>query len=227
VINHLRKALLSQMERTAAAPTEDAVHDLRVAVRRLSEAISNRKSRKQLRQIRDRAAAVRDRDITIQLLRRPKNDPIVNYLQGQRDFAAAELTKSLTRKLRHPLELPPEQGTPPPLLTRVDAFLDADPAQLHALRIAAKRLRYAIEIRYPDGAEPWLKRLRLIQRHLGDWQDLQAAADLIAPHPRARAIVGELNTRAAVLAARFQHHWQRHFGPRVRQRLRAWAKEQT
>lgn len=215
------------MERTAADPTEDAVHDLRVAVRRLSEALRNRKSRKQLRRIRDRAAAVRDRDVALRLLRRPTSHPVVNYLQGQRDLAAAQLTEFLTRELRHPLELPPEQGTPRPLLSRVDAFLDADPAQLHALRIAAKRLRYAIEIRDPDGAEPWLKRLRLIQRHLGDWQDLQAATGLIARHPRAGAIVRALQARGAKLEARFHQQWQRHFGPRTRERLRAWAKAQT
>jgi CHAD domain-containing protein len=223
VINHLRKALLSQMERTAADPTEDAVHDLRVAVRRLSEALRNRKSRKQLRRIRDRAAAVRDRDVAIRVLRRPATHPVVNYLQGQRDLAAAQLTEFLTRELRHPLELPPEQGTPRPLLTRVDAFLDADPAQLHALRIAAKRHRYAREIRDPDGAAPWLKRLRFIQRQLGDWHDLQAASDFIAEHPRARAIVRELHARAAVLEARFHVQWQKTFGPRTREQLRAWA----
>lgn len=215
------------MERTAADPTEDAVHDLRVAVRRLSEALGNRKSRKQLRRIRDRAAAVRDRDVALRLLRRPASDPVVNYLQGQRDLAAAQLTEFLTTKLRHPLELPTEQGTPRPLLSRVDAFLDADPTQLHALRIAAKRLRYAIEIRDPDGAGPWLKRLRLIQSQLGDWQDLQAATDLIAKHPRAGAIVRELHARAAVLEARFQHQWRRNFGPRTRQRLRVWAASVT
>ena len=227
MINQLRKALLAQMERTAAEPTEDAVHDLRVAVRRLSEALRDRKSRKQLRRIRDRAAAVRDRDVTLRLLRRPASDPVVNYLQGQRDFAAAQLTEFLTRELRNPLELPQEQGTLRPLLSRVEAFLDADPAQLHALRIAAKRLRYAIEIRDPEGAAPWLKRLRLIQRQLGDWHDLQAAGELIATNPRARAIVGELHARAAVLEARFQEEWKRNFGPRVRERLRSWAKAGT
>ena len=223
-MNHLRKALLSQMERTAAEPSEAAVHDLRVAVRRFSEALRNRKFRKQLRQIRDHAAAVRDRDVTLRLLRRPKNDPIVNYLQGQRDLAAAQLTADLKRQLRHPPEIPPEQGTPPSLLSRVEAFLNADPAQPHALRIAAKHLRYAIEIRDPDGAEPWLKRLRQLQCQLGDLHDLQVAASLIAAHPRAASALGQLHARAAVLEARFQLQWRRNFGPRIRMRLIVWAR---
>jgi len=88
-------------------------------------------------------------------------------------------------------------------------------------------LAYAIEIRDPRGAAPGRKRLRLIPRQLGDWHDLQAAGELIATNPRARAIVGELHARAAVLEARFQEQWKRNFGPRVRERLRSWAKAGT
>ena len=231
MINHLRKALLSQMERTAEDATEDAVHDLRVAVRRLSEALrlfgADSHSRKQLRRIRDRAAAVRDRDVCMRLLRRPATDPVVNYVRGQRDLAAAQLIAFLHRQLRHPMEKVQEQGTPQSLLPRVEVFLDADPAQPHALRIAAKRLRYAIEVLNPDGAEPWLKRLRQLQAQLGDLHDLQVAASLIAAHPRAAAALSELHWRAAILEARFQQQWRRNFGPRVRQRLLAWAKAET
>lgn len=229
MINRLRKALLTQMERTAGEPTEEAVHDLRVAVRRLAEAVrlwgGGARAARQLRRIRDRAAAVRDRDVTIRLLRRPARDPIVIYLRGQRDFAAGELARYLRRRLRDPIETAPEQGTPRSLVSRAEAFLGASPSEPHALRIAAKRLRYAIEVLEPAGAEFWLNRLRRLQGQLGELHDLQVAAELIAALPGARPVAGELRARAAVLEARCQRQWQRNFGPRVRQRLLAWAKE--
>ena len=231
MINRLRKALLTQMERVAGETTEDAVHDLRVAVRRLGEALrlwgGGAQAARELRRIRDRAAAVRDRDVTIRLLRRPARDPIVIYLRGQRDFAAAELARFLRRQLRHPLEKAPEQGTPRSFVSRAEAFLNASPAEPHALRIAAKRLRYAIEVLEPAGAEFWLNRLRRLQGQLGALHDLQVAAELIAALPGARPVVGELRARAAVLESGCLRQWQRNFGPRVRRRLLAWAKESS
>jgi CHAD domain-containing protein len=77
----------------------------------------------------------------------------------------------------------------------------------------------------PAGAEFWLNRLRRLQGQLGELHDLQVAAELIAALPGARPVAGELRARAAVLEALCQRQWQRNFGPRVRQRLLAWAKE--
>lgn len=59
-------------------------------------------------------------------------------------------------------------------LTACAAERGQDPARLHALRIAAKRLRYlmevAVQLRAPGSAEAvhWLRGL---QRRLGDWHD--------------------------------------------------------
>ena len=87
------------MRRTAETPSIDAVHDLRVSVRRATEGLriftpEARRLRKEIKAIRERAAAVRDRDVTRQLLRRhrlPAMDPAFVYLQGQRDLAASQL----------------------------------------------------------------------------------------------------------------------------------------
>lgn len=54
---------------------------------------------------------------------------------------------------------------------------------LHAVRIAAKRLRYAIEVVGDAGApgsEAILSWLRRLQRHLGDWHDLEVMEEMMA-----------------------------------------------
>jgi CHAD domain-containing protein len=100
--------LAEEMKRTADKPTIDAVHDLRVAVRRATEAIrilapDAGRLRKEIKCIREHAAAVRDRDVTRQLLRRhrlPPGDPACVYLQGQRDLAAKQLQSFLKKQLK-------------------------------------------------------------------------------------------------------------------------------
>lgn len=102
--------LVAQMQRTAADIEAEAVHDLRVSVRRATEALriyreqvpKARKLGKEIKAVRDLAAAVRDRDVTFQLLRRhrlPVSDPACIYLQGQRDLAAQQLQEFLKRHL--------------------------------------------------------------------------------------------------------------------------------
>lgn len=110
-LTHLVEDLVSVMRRAAEMPGIDAVHDLRVSVRRASEGLriyrdqlpKARRLSKEIKAIRDLAAAVRDRDVTRQLLRRhrlPANDPASIYLQGQRDLAASQLQQFLLTHLR-------------------------------------------------------------------------------------------------------------------------------
>ncbi len=110
-LTHLVEDLVSVMRRVAEMPGIDAVHDLRVSVRRASEGLriyrdqlpKARRLSKEIKAIRDLAAAVRDRDVTRQLLRRqrlPVTDPACIYLQGQRDLAASQLQRFLVTQLR-------------------------------------------------------------------------------------------------------------------------------
>ena len=95
------------MQKVAESPGVDAVHDLRVSIRRAAEGLriftpEARKLRKEIKAIRDHAATVRDRDVTRQLLRRhhlPATDPACVYLQGQRDLAASQLRQFLALQL--------------------------------------------------------------------------------------------------------------------------------
>lgn len=111
LLTHLFEDLAAKMRRTAAAAGIDAVHDLRVSVRRATAGLriyqsqlpEARRLSKEIKAIRDWAAAVRDRDVTCQLLRRhrlPTSDPAYCYLQGQRDLAASHLQKFLAAQLR-------------------------------------------------------------------------------------------------------------------------------
>ena len=110
-LTHLVEDLVSVMRRAVEMPGIDAVHDLRVSVRRASEGLriyrdqlpKARRLSKEIKAIRDLAAAVRDRDVTRQLLRRhrlPATDPACIYLQGQRDLAASQLQQFLVAQLR-------------------------------------------------------------------------------------------------------------------------------
>jgi CHAD domain-containing protein len=230
---------LDQLERTSEHVTEDAVHDLRVCLRRLSEATRNaphtRKLRKCLRRIRRHAAAVRDRDITLRLLRHfhlPSGDPALYYLQGQRDLAAQQLRRFLQRQRLPPIPL--EKGTPHDVVPLIEAFFlagySADDAHgLHALRIAAKRLRYALEWQAAPGAEKWLAGLRLIQRQLGDMHDALVAAELLESLPRfspaARKLPSQFRTKAAAHQQAFANTWKRRFGKRTEQAWLTWARK--
>ena len=111
VVARLLDELVAEMHRTAKSPDVDAVHDLRVSVRRASEALRIFEDEiphvgrlgKEIRAIRKMAAPVRDRDVTRGLLRHlrlPPGDTACIYLQGQRDLAASQLQEFLSAQIR-------------------------------------------------------------------------------------------------------------------------------
>ncbi len=99
---------------------------------------------------------------------------------------------------------------------------------LHTFRVAAKRLRYTIEIVHPHSGEKWLKLLRLIQRQLGDMNDTFVAERYLRALPSrsvaARPLAGLLHQEAAAHIAKFQKTWQRRFGERTERAWRTWAR---
>ena len=57
------------------------------------------------------------------------------------------------------------------------------PATIHAVRLAAKRLRYLLEVVHEfrvRGCADQLAWLRRLQRHLGDWHDLETQSQILA-----------------------------------------------
>ena len=105
--------LSGNIMRCAVNADVDAVHNLRVAVRRTTQVLRifenqfshvvARKLRRRIRKVRRYAAPVRDRDVTHKLLLKlklPPNDPACAFLLGERAMAACQLQKYLEKLIR-------------------------------------------------------------------------------------------------------------------------------
>lgn len=101
-----------------------------------------------------------------------------------------------------------------------------EPAELHALRLASKRLRYTLELFrpcYAEGLEQRIKALKKVQDLLGDCNDA------VASRPRIDAALGTdreqkarmrewLTALAERKAAAFRKHWIEEFDAPGRER---------
>jgi CHAD domain-containing protein len=84
------------------------------------------------------------------------------------------------------------------LMLAATSHQTTDPAELHELRIAAKRVRYLLEIitemGYGDATSP-LRFLRTLQDRIGDWHDLHALEEeivqIVSRRPFMKAHLGE------------------------------------
>jgi CHAD domain-containing protein len=106
----LLRHLVSQVNRTARTGDAGAIHDLRVAIRRLSQCLrafaqfypgqASKKVRHRLSDLMDACGGVRDRDIAIDLLQKagvPADSPLVQRLDAERRAADQELRQELQR----------------------------------------------------------------------------------------------------------------------------------
>jgi CHAD domain-containing protein len=106
----LLRRLAFQINRTATSGTPDSIHDLRVAVRRLSRCLrvfsqfypdgSWKKLRRDLAELLEAGGEVRDRDIAIELLAQAGISPraaVVTRLGAERHKAANKLLLELRR----------------------------------------------------------------------------------------------------------------------------------
>jgi CHAD domain-containing protein len=109
-VDTLLRRLAAEVKRNAESADADAVHDLRVAVRRLSRALrsfaqffpskSGKRIRKELGGLMDAAAAVRDNDVALELLEKAgvaKRARVALTLQTRRRAAETELREELQR----------------------------------------------------------------------------------------------------------------------------------
>lgn len=108
------------------------------------------------------------------------------------------------------------------------AAATADPTQLHAFRLAAKRLRYTLEFLAPKQSKPRLHRLRLVQRELGAMNDSLVAArflrQLPSRSPQARPIPRVLERDAQAHIEAFRHLWRRRFPESEEAAWLTWAR---
>ena len=106
----LLRRLAIQVTRTARTGNADAIHDLRVSIRRLKRCLrvfaqfyparSWKPVLRRLAELMDACANVRDRDIAIGLLQQagvPAASPLLRQLEGERRAAVQELRLELDR----------------------------------------------------------------------------------------------------------------------------------
>lgn len=123
-ISALLDRLTEEVMRTARDRSPDAVHDLRVTIRRFGQSLRvfssfvpkrrAKQVRKQLRHIMDLAGQVRNRDITMDLLAAAGLERVREQMQADRDLAVRVLVSELERwmaenecvRWRAALELP-------------------------------------------------------------------------------------------------------------------------
>ena len=220
----------------------EAIHDIRVASRRLQQVLDLlyppprpqkvRKLRRTIRRARRVLSAVRNCDVLLDRVervlsrkrtsRREAWEVFRDYLQERREQSFRKASRRLSRlnlsafyvRLREHLKtsVPAQSDSAPragqqatPIRDRDDllrARLDAalretwsslesrvaqaketpEAATLHAVRIAAKRVRYLIEVIHEldvSGSAEALAYLRDLQQHLGDWHDLEVLEQMM------------------------------------------------
>ena len=102
--------LAFQVRHAAKHPNEEAIHDLRVSIRRLSQCLrefqqffprrETKKILKQLGKVMDLAAEMRNRDIAIELIGkdgRPSESAFIVNLRQEREQAKRKLSRALVQ----------------------------------------------------------------------------------------------------------------------------------
>lgn len=106
--------LAFQVRHAAKHPNEEAIHDLRVSIRRLSQCLREfrqffpkrkvKKMLKELGKVMDLAAEMRNRDIAMELIGKDgatAGPEILASLRDERELARRELTRALVKWRRH------------------------------------------------------------------------------------------------------------------------------
>lgn len=185
----------------AAAGDADAVHDLRVACRRLRVAVDLLGGsdltglEPQIKDLQDALGAVRDGHVQRPWVESTGLAPLLREADARAAAASAAMGAALQRFERttapafeHAIEAlaPPGRFGGKRMrhelrrrLKRLGRRLrkargDAEPAQAHALRIAAKRVRYQAELlspAFPEAAAALLDEIEGLQDALGDLHD--------------------------------------------------------
>lgn len=212
----LLERLASQIDTTIRQRGRaDAIHHLRVAVRRFAQAVAvfkpcfpekeSRRIRRRLKAILALAGPVRDCDIALEIVAAQKKTALAVKLRARRQRAGRALMATLQQwvarksaaRWRQAMQagdapLPVEEMAQQELRRRAKLFFrqgsqvagaNADAGELHKVRIAAKKLRYTLELfadLYGPGAEDWLDRIRGAQTLLGGINDCRAVRSLVA-----------------------------------------------
>jgi CHAD domain-containing protein len=224
-----------EVRRTLKKPSADQVHDLRVASRRLGQMVAVRDSagngagkiRRTLKQTIAHAGAVRDYDIAAKLIAKLRAPARVESRFGRR---RAEAERELTTYLRNlsgirfsdkwSAKLTVKNGVVDAaerqMLLRAAqrlfdraAKIDASPRALHKLRIAAKKLRYTMELLHFSPAR--LDPIKQLQSKLGDINDYESTRRLAAKEGASKNLIKGLQQAQEKKTRQFRRYWKREF----------------
>jgi CHAD domain-containing protein len=176
-----------------------------------------------------RAARQRDHDRLIATMETTAYARLLDRLVAaavQPSFSAAESDPA-------PEVLPPRARSAWRRVKRRVRALPDQPSddQLHEIRIAAKRARYAAEAVAPTAgpdAEHFAQAMADLQTHLGDLHDAVVAADWLRRHtgsdPRDSLAAGELIGMQLQRAAELRNTWPQAWYAASRKSLRRWMR---
>jgi CHAD domain-containing protein len=220
--------LTRQARRTARTPDAAQVHNLRVAIRRYSQALALlppdtpgfRGVPRKLKKTMTLAGQVRDADIAIKLVAKLKPtgaQALQARLSRRRTRSETRLLDSLPDlTLRHPIE-PLSVAGPP----AHDAMFQAarrlfkrgakadDSKGLHRLRIAAKKLRYTLEFLAPHTAR--LPQIERLQSLLGSINDYETARHMVEEEAGPKKLMGQLEEKQRKRIRQFRRYWKSDF----------------
>lgn len=221
--------VLSCLDRAARKPDEPAVHDLRVACRRMDATLEMLKSlggrvgkpRRRVRKLRKLAGPLRDLHVLEVWLADqrgewPSLDAILVRLPRQIKRTAKDLVKDLNgyprKKLKRALAqvVVPEEADEPAILESLER-VESDwhervrrKAPWHEVRIALKRYRYQAELVAALGlGQPDLEQLRHGQDLLGQVQDLEVQSERLEEFWR-KSVLERMGIHAFVTHCRSQ-----------------------
>lgn len=260
--NRVKKEAQRLLELAPDSPESvDSVHDFRVSVRRLRTVLQSfqdyfpskavKVARKSLRRAFRLAGEVRNRDITIELLKESMLDEaegISNSLAAARlehqqvlmenvqdwvstDFLVLESGVKSSEKYQD--DTPAATASAKLLSQHTDHFFETgrhvfahgDAEDLHQFRIAAKQFRYLIEVFAPVyGArlEKKLESLKELQRYLGKLNDLVTAQALMAKEKHHRKVMNWLKHREEKVRHELTEYWKK--GMDLEKNQKAWVQ---
>lgn len=176
------------------------------------------------------AGEVRNIDITLNLIEKLKGTKdLQTRLHRRRGEAEARLRKALGRwdTSKIPAKLPHAAPAPQHALVRAARRLfkraskAGDPKGLHRTRIAAKKLRYTLELIAPD--HPRMNEIKRIQSQLGQINDYATAWTLLKAESAGKSVGNQLKQKQAKRIEEFHGFWADLFLNPARQR--EWIRE--
>ena len=248
--DRLLSRLAFQLNRTIKSHDADQVHDLRVAIRRFTQALIAFQPcfpRREVRTIRRRlkkfmvlAGDVRNCDIAMKLLSKlkvPASIAVLREFRNKRKEAEQPFLGSLKRwvarrsssRWRAGLETAAAakgfchrsiHDTAKRTLSGMmkDFFIrggeaaarKAAPEQLHQFRLAAKRLRYTLELfapLYGPSVNAILEQIKSVQTYLGAVNDCETVRSMVEGYRDSEEIDAALKRKQRRLTAEFRRRW--------------------